>query len=388
MFLALQAILQHGRPLPEGINQFKANLRCHPYFRSADHIELLSSISRLFNTWRTAVKAVPVEEEEEDGQPGLPIHRSEATPLTAVAAGLTPGDTHETRMMTAFVDYLRTVDASFTPRYNGTRPSNKKSNMHKLYLIQNNLDHNCPFREFIPSREHILQQNMIFTSTLIRTEAGFFNALIFLLVLYRAPAILETDGNFNDLAGWNSFCEAHAGENHRWFCNQAAFGSSSNARTKDNVPHFAREAYRWPQWLGQQAASGAEITVLDIWDFLRSMEDGARVFPSCGDLSAFVLAADIASTGLIPLPTGEQIGHVIATINKGAKAAMVRMQLLPENASYLETKTMAARFYDFCTTNLPPDLMIRRNWNGYQFENGLCKSNRISWDFNEMYIDI
>ena len=101
-----------------------------------------------------------------------------------------------------------------------------------------------------------------------------------------------------------------------------------------------------------------------------------------------MLAADIASTGIVLLPTADHIGDVIATIDRGAKAAMVRMRLIQENASYLETKTVSARFYDFCTRNLPEDLKLRRNWNGYQFENALCKSKRVGWDFDEAYIEI
>ena len=39
----------------------------------------------------------------------------------------------------------------------------------------------------------------------------------------------------------------------------------------------------------------------------------------------FVLAADIALTGIVLLPTADHIGDIIATIDHGAKAAMVRM---------------------------------------------------------------
>ena len=350
---------------------------------------MLKTIARLFATWRTALQALPVE--GEDGvTPHSRLPRAEPAPLeqSAVIISGPTADTLEIRMMTAFVDYLRSVDASFTPRFSRARQSNKKSNRHKLYLIQNNLEHNCPFRESIPSRTHILRHDTIFTKALIRTEAGFFNALIFILVLYRAPALYETRGNFNNLAMWEAFCEDHAKEKDNWFCNQAAFGSAAPARTKDNVPAFAREAHRWPTWLENREALGIETTAIDIWNFLRKIENGSRVFPSCGDLAAFVLAADIASTGIVLLPTADHIGDVIATIDRGAKAAMVRMRLIQENASYLETKTVSARFYDFCTRNLPEDLKLRRNWNGYQFENALCKSKRVGWDFDEAYIEI
>lgn len=386
----LQDVFKRSESLPDGVADFKANLERHPCFRSTSHKELVLSIQQLFQDWRNALQVLPAEEEDEPPH-SLPPSHTEPTPLeqSTTIATRPAADTRDIRMMTSFVDYLRSVDASFTDRFDHeSRQSNKKTNRHKLYLIQHNLDHNCPFRESIPSREHILRYNQIFTRDLLRTEEGFFNALIFVLVLYRAPALYASRGVFNNLATWELFCDKHKAKGANWLCNQAAFGSASPARTMKNVPEFSRQAHRWPEWLALREASGVAITVIDIWDFLRMKENGVRVFPSCGDLTAFVLAADIASAGLIPLPTGEQIGHVIATINRGAKAAMVKMQLIPENASHLETQAASARFYDFCTAKLPLDLKVRRNWNGYQFENGLCKTQRVGWDFEEAYIEI
>ena len=60
-------------------------------------------------------------------------------------------------------------------------------------------------------------------------------------------------------------------------------------------------------------------------------------------------------------------------IQKGAKDALVTLELISENMTYAETKAMAIKFYRYCNVNSPKDLKCCRNWNGYQFENRLCK---------------
>ena len=164
------------------------------------------------------LQELPVE--GEDGiTPHSHLSSAEPAPLeqSAVIIFGPTANTLKIKMMMAFVDYLRSVDALFMPRFSHAHQSNQKSNRHTLYLIQNNLEHNCPFHKSIPSHAHILRHDTIFAKALIHTKAGFFNALIFILVLYRAPALYETQGHFNNLVMWEAFCEDHAKEKDNWF---------------------------------------------------------------------------------------------------------------------------------------------------------------------------
>ena len=111
-------VFKHGESLPEGLAQFKTNLQHHPFCQSTDYVELLKTIAWLFATWRMALQALPVE--GEDGvTPHSRLPRAEPAPLeqSAVIILGPTADTLEIRMMTAFVDYLRSVDALFAPRF-------------------------------------------------------------------------------------------------------------------------------------------------------------------------------------------------------------------------------------------------------------------------------
>ncbi|KAJ4500528.1 hypothetical protein C8R41DRAFT_743225, partial [Lentinula lateritia] len=189
--------------------------------------------------------------------------------------------------------------------------------------ILNNSDSSCPFRELALSRRQVSGIRGPFAHL---SRGAVFSALIFRGITFNTNALHETGhpGLFDTFEAWSQFKSQHAHRGERFICNPHAYGP-----TKGRVLGNDQQFWTSSQVLYEKLM-GSNISFIGIWKFITYGKDDRKrkLFPSFGDLSAYLLAVDFVYAGHIPWPTLEEVAQAIAELSKGALHGLQKMGLL------------------------------------------------------------
>ncbi|KIK60688.1 hypothetical protein GYMLUDRAFT_59403 [Collybiopsis luxurians FD-317 M1] len=167
---------------------------------------------------------------------------------------------------------------------------------------------------------------------------------------------------------WNS--QWHMGEGY--ICNNAAYGP-----TKE---HFADNAHWF--WTGsgvlhdklwQQNLSFTELVY-----FVKDAKDekGGKFFPSFGILASYLLVADLAYAQCAPMPTINEMGSMVWTLQKGARNGLEKLGY-PVKLE-IEVASSFKKVYHFLDQDKDfSRIKLGCAFDGIMLEHSLCK---LSWD--------
>jgi hypothetical protein len=351
---------------------FTAKLRCHPFATSQHHIAAIDTLFQLRQMWQSGLHELTMTASNSESVKPVTtqLHMEHSQPGDQIAV--------EEAKMGSFLNYLVMVDRSYDPTF--VFPNTSTGNWNRLREIQGDLDYLSPFRDRTPCREHLLKAPSRVLES-IRTRSGFYSLIIARVITYRSEAFFASDGYYPNLVAWECFVEKHEGKPQEWFCNRRAYGSACRALSKDNASALWASSALWEPWL----AHNPDFTFTELYNFLKQKNHGQRVFPSVGELIAFVIAADITSLHIGPFPTVEETGKIISDIGKGARDCLVySLGLVPNHATSAEIQTMVESLYGYLDTHLTDEQKACMDLHGLMLEHGLCKYKRVGWDCDEI----
>ncbi|KAH7876529.1 uncharacterized protein C8R40DRAFT_1169639 [Lentinula edodes] len=167
--------------------------------------------------------------------------------------------------------------------------------------ILENSDSSCPFRELASSRKQVSGPNGLFAH---HSREGTFSALLFRGVLFNTEALQKLD-----ILGFLS--PLKPGPSLKLF--MQIEGKILYATLVHTV----------------QPEDGLPLTI--IWQFIVHAKNDKKnkLFPSFGDLSAYLLTVDLTYAHRIPWPSLDEVAHAIYVLAKGALHGLQKMDLVP-----------------------------------------------------------
>ncbi|KAH6907178.1 hypothetical protein BKA70DRAFT_1223557 [Coprinopsis sp. MPI-PUGE-AT-0042] len=266
--------------------------------------------------------------------------------------------------------------------WNEPRPPSLSEGLQARYVhrfqqhVFRNGDKKLPFRNMAPSRRAVLDADSgPFSPNLIRTRQGFFSALVHRAITHHTPFLLDHEETyFHDAEDFRKRMKQkkYRGQPATFFCDKSAYGSPTK-RSVDNAPRFWESAGdpRFNSWLVNDDED-TSITFLDLVKLLRNSE----AFPTVGALTGYLLAADYAISGIVEMPSFEDMGGVIFDLKKGG---VTGLRLLGCDCSSREKTISAFVELDAAVREeLGEDSLIAMDYNPFVLEHMLCKFKRLS----------
>ena len=133
------------------------------------------------------------------------------------------------------------------------------------------------------------------------------------------------------------------------------------------------------EWLDK--AEDKSVLVKKIKDKQKPLE--YNTFYQVGLLARLLIAGDLAYAGVIPKPTIEEMGRMIALVNKGALNGLARLGLLnlPNKGTKLSKEEVTVAFkvvHEYLTNNLTQEEQDNMGMDPIVIEHSLCKLTRVS----------
>lgn len=237
-------------------------------------------------------------------------------------------------------------------------------------------------REDAPSRK--MMMNTV-DFAFMKTRPGFFTALLFRNILFNSQAFILRPpflkkSKFESLGDWNLYLEAIRAEfpngDPDFFCNRGALGQTIKLRTIEQAAHFwdVSTVCEWPNdgdW---------PLSFSAMHNLIRRIK-AKHGLPDCGNLSLYLLCADMVHYKIVDRPSLDEIASIILTLDMGALSGLRLLGYLKEGederASISEVMEAVESFrldaLLLLTANGMHDIPI-----GYiDLEHTLCKFNRL-----------
>ncbi|KAF8574139.1 hypothetical protein K439DRAFT_1624565 [Ramaria rubella] len=196
-------------------------------------------------------------------------------------------------------------------------------------LVKTDGDFYLPFREQAPSQSQVLQEGGPFETAYMNMRGGLFSGLIFQGVTFSAPALLDDHHNrFNVLGDWTEYHDLHSNLDFTHFCKMMAYGTPNVFRGPAHIEAYWKGTATWEKTL-QHGFN----TFTELWEYSMRVKKGRKVVPHIGNLSAYLLATDIAYTGLVPHATAKEVGKIIYISGKGSYHQMVDLKLIEQDSN-------------------------------------------------------
>ncbi|KAL0570957.1 hypothetical protein V5O48_010997 [Marasmius crinis-equi] len=259
----------------------------------------------------------------------------------------------------------------------GLNPPQSKANDNIgafISRVKQNVDKLLPFRDLARSRSLILADNGPFSPNMLRTREGMFSALMFRGLLFNTKYLADPRNPcvFRNLTDWNIAMERARSNvddiQESYFCDKNAYGSCAKDRVLDNATAYwkASNNPELNSWLlGEET-----FTFERLFSHLQRPE-----FPAFGKLTSFLLAADYATAGAVPMPSAHEVGCVIYKVGLGSLQGMKRMGFPCDDAD--GTGDGFAFVYDHFRKRIDLDRQDQMGFNVFMMEHCLCKDRRL-----------
>ncbi|KAJ4496220.1 hypothetical protein C8J55DRAFT_402488, partial [Lentinula edodes] len=234
-------------------------------------------------------------------------------------------------------------------------------------------DSSCPFRELAQSRRQVSSPNGLYTH---HSREGIFSALLFRGILFNTEALHETRhlGFFESFEIWTQFKAQHADRGEKYICNPCAYGTTKG-RVSTNDKNF---------WIASEILfeklQDPNISFTTIWQFVVNARDhhNKKLFPSFGDLSAYLLTVDLTYAQWIPWPDLDEVAQAVFVLAKGALHGLQKIGLVSADSytkeEVVEGFKMLYRFLD----EDPKFKTIKQAvvFDPFMVEHALCKMSK------------
>ncbi|KAI0083086.1 hypothetical protein BDY19DRAFT_998873 [Irpex rosettiformis] len=168
----------------------------------------------------------------------------------------------------------------------------------------------------------------------MRTRAGFFTALLFRNISFNSVSFLTCPSSlakfkFEDLDEWNNYISAlrdhFPNESEDFFCNRFALGQPIAERTVEQAEYFwkASNSCEWPE------PEDWPVDFMNMYDRLTRIK-GKHSLPGCGQLSLYLLCADMVYYDLVECPSSSDMASIILSLGRGALSGLQILGYLKE----------------------------------------------------------
>ncbi|KAF8831882.1 hypothetical protein HHX47_DHR1000867 [Lentinula edodes] len=198
-------------------------------------------------------------------------------------------------------------------------------------------DSSCPFRELAPSRRQVSGPDGPFAHC---SREAAFSALLFRGILFNTGALHESghSGFFESFEAWSQFKAQYIHRGEQFICNPCAYGVTKGC-TSMNDKQF---------WIASnilhEKLMEPDVSFTSIWKFIAYGKDDKKkkLFPSFGDLSAYLLTVDFTYAYRVPWPSLDEVANAVAVLHKGALHGLQKMHLV--STDYFQTEDVEESF--------------------------------------------
>ncbi|KAI0083660.1 hypothetical protein BDY19DRAFT_910432 [Irpex rosettiformis] len=238
-----------------------------------------------------------------------------------------------------------------------------------------------PLREEATSR-FIMNQRL--GEAFARTRAGFFSLQVFRFIHFNSAAFDKCPDNrrqvefssAEEYAQYLGNLKLHfPQEPDCFFCDPKAFGQHIKERTSSRFVDYWRasqsEKYKWPPSRNFTRA----------WEEMKTFKKemkkaGDPVWKGVGDLSMYMLIADMYYANLVDAPSPQDVALAISTIRKGGMFGLETLGYITDRTSKIAIENGFVKFYEDITQSLSEEQRILFKWNPIVAEHTLCKFSR------------
>ncbi|KAG6905847.1 hypothetical protein DXG01_000415 [Tephrocybe rancida] len=270
----------------------------------------------------------------------------------------------------AFLTYLHLL----SPIISGSASTSATPVDHNIInKVNSNQDRFSPFRDTAPTRTHIIS-NLYSDVAFLKTDDGFGSAVLHHAIFYGSP-FAQTDSGIFTSSGeryWETVIkEARQGHSDSYFICNNIYGHGSMHRTIKNIPTLWNAHLKWTKFQKQNP----NYTFFQLYDFLRR----GKTFNGVGDLTALLIAGDLAYAGLVDPPTPEAVGAIIHKIDWGAVEGLRRLGLVVGNKpTQAEVVSAFTSLYNYLAEELTDIEKQSMAFGVTMVEHGLCKITRVT----------
>ena len=252
---------------------------------------------------------------------------------------------------------------------------NKVNSDHDFYL---------PFRQHAPSLANARREIYADKERLAHDNSiGFFNILAFRGVFFGSPFARSDHFRwFESLDDWTNFHDANkavvksVGPNEtEYYVKRNCYGRTQKERSIDLLSKYWEQRTRWNDLFHKPTMP----SVKEVYEWLsRSLTKGHTTqFRNIGSLTAFLICGDLVEAGILSMPSSNEIGQLISSINKGAVAGMQLFDLVAEGAPSEEILQAFISLDAALERELLMEEKRDMGYNVIMLEHALCKMNRL-----------
>ncbi|KAF8573674.1 hypothetical protein K439DRAFT_1374642, partial [Ramaria rubella] len=148
------------------------------------------------------------------------------------------------------------------------------------------------------------------------------------------------------------------------FCNMMAYSTPNVFRGPDHAEAYWKGSATWEKTLHR-----GFNTFTEVWE--------RKVFPHIGNLLSYLLATNIAYTGLVPHATAKEVANIIHISKKGSYHQMVDLKLIDQDSNAEDCGIAYEKLYHELIHLLPDDAREQMKFDVYSIEYALCKRSRL-----------
>ncbi|KAF8573714.1 hypothetical protein K439DRAFT_1624858 [Ramaria rubella] len=236
------------------------------------------------------------------------------------------------------------------------QPNHEDSPLFKL--VKTDGDFYLLFREQAPSRSHVLQERGPFEMAYMNLRGGLFRRI-------NLP-------RFDVLGDWTEYHDLHSNLDFTHFCKMTAYGTPNVFRGPAHIEAYWKGTATWEKTL-QHGFN----TFTELWEYSMRVKKGRKVVPHIGNLSAYLLATNIAYTGLVPHATAKEVGKIIYISGKGSYHQMVDLKLIEQDSNAEDCVIVYEKLFHELIHLIPEDAHELIKFDVYSPEYALCKRSRL-----------
>lgn len=265
----------------------------------------------------------------------------------------------------------------------------KKRKDQFLNFVAKDLDKLLPFREKSPSVLRARMDGGPFSSQYLRTREGFFSSLVFRTITYSSKFLFKEKTIFQNAEDYKSLCQQLSATKHLnlddvYFCKRGAYGNDVKRSPANATELWNETAESRPVPTNGDANP---VPFLDFYNKIRRRKPcpakGEKwpFYVQAGALIGYLLTADYAYTGVVRMPSVEEVGTAIAKIRRGNMEGLILLGLLPNNMekkAIPEAEIIQAfrKYYDYVSHSLTQGERDLAVWDPITAEHTLCKVSR------------
>ncbi|KAI0683205.1 hypothetical protein BC835DRAFT_1423536 [Cytidiella melzeri] len=300
----------------------------------------------------------------------IPEQSSNAIAGSSTTASSIPSTSSSVRApLSCIIDFLEDACVVATSLANGrTAPSDVSAAQGLMYKKPDFL---LPLREAAPSRSimnNLLDQTVWYIH--FNTEAFVQCPDNIRQVQFRSP------GEYNDYlqALFQKF-STHP-QDSKFFCNVHALGQPIASCTLNRYTDYWEVAnsndIAWPP------SRNFAHAMRDIHKYKLGLGEGKKhLLEGAGDLSEYMLLADMHAAGVVDSPTPDVVGRLVASLAKGGVAGLILLGYTAKGAGRFAVQSAFVKFYEDMRSQLSEDQLQRMQWNPITAEHTLCKFSRM-----------